>query len=339
MHTAARSFLLTCIAVTGMTCLAVSGFVIRRDPYWLLEGSNADRIRPALDTRMRFAKSVQLVQRAPRRILVGSSTVYRGLDPSVIDDELRTFNLGISSMRILEARHYVRHALRFAPVKEVILGLDFFMFDADRRTEAGFDPGLGRLESRSDDAFSSVLSWHALRDAWRTGASDVPTDGVWHRDGHKQTFPRSAESNAALLDSAKREYASMNPDLAPGLAELDGLITDCNERAVRLRIFITPVHSSYLSAMAAAGRKQDFERWKALVHELGIRKGTPIADMAISNPATDSPLSASTRYYIDPSHYSPLVGSAILHALGVPVRAEVRQVLAKDGLLWIGQRP
>mgnify|MGYP001090676857 CR=1 FL=1 len=337
MHAAARTLLTICLAFTGATGLAVATFVLQRDPYWVSTGEEIDRVRPALDTRTRFSKAVQLVVRAPRRVLVGSSTVYRGLDPAMIDDDVPTYNLGISSLRILEARHFVRHAIRFAPVEEVVIGLDFFMFDANRRFEPGFEPGLGGLDAGIDIGFASVWSWHALLDAWRTSDMGVPTDGVWRHNGHKYTFPRSAESNAALLESAKREYAAMDPALGPGLADLEGLIALCAEREVRLRIFLTPVHASYRAAIAAAGREEDFSRWKASVLALATRNGLVIADMALANPTVDSPLAATTRYYIDPSHYSPLVGAAILESLGLRVRRDVRDALAREGLLGIGK--
>lgn len=337
MHTGARTLLTVCLVFAGAACLAVATFVLHRDPYWVASRKETDRVRPALDTRTRFSKAVQLVARAPRRVLVGSSTVYRGLDPAMIDDDVPTYNLGISSLRILEARHFVQHALRFAPVEEVVLGLDFFMFDARRRAEPGFDPRLGGLDARIDITFASVWSGHALLDAWRTSGTGNPADGVWQYDGHKRTFPRTVESNAALLESAKREYAAMDPALGPGLAELEGLIALCVERGVRLRIFLTPVHTSYRAAIAAAGRAEDFARWKTGVLALATREGVVIVDMALSNPAIDSPLTATTRYYIDPSHYSPLVGAAILESLGLHVRPDVRDALAKEGLLGVGK--
>ena len=339
MLATARSLLLGYLAIASATCVAVATFVLPADPYWLVAGAQADRIRPALESRMRFAKTVQLIERAPRRVLIGSSTVYRGLDPEAIDDALPTFNLGISSLRILEARRYVQHATRFAPVEEVVLGLDFFMFDAARRSEPGFDAALGGLDASIGSVLASTLSWHALRDAWRVSGDAAPKDGIWQRNGHKRTFPRSAESNSALLESAAREYAAMNPDSGPGLAELEALITYCAERSVRLRIFFTPVHISYMNAIALAGRSDDFVRWKAAVIALGERHGQKIVDASLGNPAVVSPLAASSRHYIDPSHYSPLVGAAVLHALGLRVRQDLQQALASEGLLAIGAAP
>ena len=339
MIATARSLLLGYLTTASATCLAVATFVLPADPYWLVAGAQTDRIRPALDLRMRFAKTVQLIERAPRRVLIGSSTVYRGLDPETIDDGVPTFNLGISSLRILEARRYVQHATRFAPVEDVVLGLDFFMFDADRRTEPGFDAGLGSLDGSISSVIASTLSWHALQDAWRVSGEAGPQDGIWQRSGHKRTFPRSAGSNSALLESAKREYEAMNPDPGPGLAELEALIAYCAERSVRLRIFFTPVHTSYMNTIALAGRSDDFVRWKAAVIALGERHGQKIVDASLGNPAVVSPLAASSRHYIDPSHYSPLVGAAVLHALGLRIRPDLKEALASEGLLAIGAIP
>src|SRR5215216_3372894 len=99
------------IAVSAAYLLAAAGvmaFIVIADPYWLISKRTLRADSPVLDTQMRTAKALQLVFREKevplKVILLGSSTVYRGLNPSVLDYAPgEVYNLGISSLRMLEA--------------------------------------------------------------------------------------------------------------------------------------------------------------------------------------------------------------------------------------------
>src|SRR4051794_15441919 len=69
-------------------------WVFRRDPPWLAWTGGVNRF---LDLDMRRAKPLQLFVRSAETVLVGSSTVYRGIDPSDLVDGVG-YNLGLSSL-------------------------------------------------------------------------------------------------------------------------------------------------------------------------------------------------------------------------------------------------
>ena len=76
----------------------------------------------------RALKPVWLDQIRPRLVLVGSSRVRDGFDPTLIDPALstRSFNYGASSMTPYEARRFVQDALAQPSVTQVVVALDAF---------------------------------------------------------------------------------------------------------------------------------------------------------------------------------------------------------------------
>ena len=134
MTNAYRRFLV----LLTVTCVVTVGFAIAltryADPYWLSDARTLREDSPALDVQMRFSKALQLISReweVPLKVVfIGSSTVYRGLNPAALDYPAgAVYNLGISSLRMQEAKAYVQHLLLFSRPEMVLIGLDFFQFD------------------------------------------------------------------------------------------------------------------------------------------------------------------------------------------------------------------
>jgi len=76
----------------------------------------------------RTLKPVWLARIKPELVLVGTSRVRDGFDPTLIDPALKikSFNYGASSMTPYEARRFVQDALSQPSVKRVVVALDAF---------------------------------------------------------------------------------------------------------------------------------------------------------------------------------------------------------------------
>jgi len=72
-------------------------WIFRAHPPWLEITHGANRL---IDRQTRRAKILQAMTRNYTVALIGSSTVYHGLDPSDVDPQWRgrTFNVGISAL-------------------------------------------------------------------------------------------------------------------------------------------------------------------------------------------------------------------------------------------------
>ncbi len=298
------------------------------DPYWIWRETPPWQYSPGMELRMRFAKLLQVVERRPGLILVGSSTVYRGLDPALLAPDYRAYNLGISSLRIREAEAYIAHALRQAPVRVVVLGLDFFMFDSIRTVEEGFDPRLGKGDYLVRSRLAAVAGRDALDDAYsvvRHPREDP--DGSWQRNGFKRTFPRSAAAITEALQPQREFYEAIN--VAPdGLEPLARIARACRERGVVLKLYITPTHQKFLEVLHAAGKADEFKSWRESVASLARAHGVELWDFSGASRFAASPLDGSNPHFMDTTHFSPVLGAELMH--------EMRLQLAPQGASLIG---
>src|SRR3954471_4238740 len=123
----ARALVVSCALslAVGMAVTAAGDpyWVFRRHPPWLAWRGGVNRF---LDLDMRRAKPLQLFVRPAETVLVGSSTVYRGIDPSDLVDGAG-YNLGLSSL-MADELPAIADLLVARKVRRVVIGLDYFMF-------------------------------------------------------------------------------------------------------------------------------------------------------------------------------------------------------------------
>jgi len=305
-----------------IACIATSvAFVALVDPYWLWRGHDTSAYSPALDNRMRYVKSLHLLLRQPDVVLLGSSVVYRGLDPS--DTTLHSvYNLGISSLRIREAETYIRALLHWSRPSLIVLGVDYFAFDTVKKTEPGFDPGLADTDYPFKASFSAFLSATALSDAWRmVRITKQDDDGIWHRNGYKKTRPRTPAEIKDLLASTKSFFAATRID-ATELTALASIVKRTKKAGTRLILFVPPYHQSWIDAASGAGSNLDFDAWSEAVATFALEQGVELWDFARANPYATAPVGVGSKWYLDPSHFSPLLGRWIMQRIGIPLHED-----------------
>lgn len=338
MTNSINRYLTAYFVVFGALVFSGISFVLYMDPYALYRANPIELANSASDLRMRFVKGAQVVFRHTNLILLGSSTVYRGLDPSMLVG-VRAYNAGVSSLRMREVVHYVNHIQMVTSADRIILGLEFFMFDGAVQTESGFDPRLGTLEGALMHSIGAIFSRQAILDAWRQlRTHDRDKDGVWFPNGFKQTNPRSQDQNSSQLERAKSFYQKVNALLDEPYEDLRIVIRSCQARGIRMQLFFTPSHRSYVNVIEQAGRGEQYRLWRRRVTEIVGEEGGELYDMAIENPAIDVLLAGSNLHYIDPSHYSTAQGAAILAALGLQIDDNTNALVETLGLHRIGKR-
>lgn len=129
--------ILISLVLIPLSLIGLLNFVI--DPYGVFNTiviQNLNYVKPELDKHQRLVKSAYVINYKPQKVLMGSSTVLNGLNPSKIsiDKEIDTsYNLGISSVNMKEMKLYFEHLLLNQPeLKTVFLGLNFFMFNHNK---------------------------------------------------------------------------------------------------------------------------------------------------------------------------------------------------------------
>ncbi len=313
-------FALTALAIALAGLLAEGSFTAWTDPYWLWRANLSGPQNRVLDVKMRFAKAAQIITRDADVLFLGSSTVYRGLDPHSLDPSLRAYNLGISSLRIVEARAYLIYALLHLRLKTGGVGLNYFMFDSRTRFEPGFEPRLEQPGYGLVVLMTALFSLDALKDCFpdRDADAQARADGTWHADGFKSTNPRTPADVEHALETDRRSSGETIPD-ARAYQALRELIEAARHAQVPVKIYISPVHDR-LRALVSEGKVGQYAQWRRRVAAIARTEGAEFFDFSQDTGIARSPLDGHSGYFFDGLHFMPSVGNAILNRLGLPLR-------------------
>jgi len=320
-------YLKTLAASTAGAMILFACFNWTVDPYGIRESAprrsfNLNKV--AVGPRMRFAKALAISRRRPATLLLGTSRANIGLDPEspALAGAACVYNAGINSLRPLEARAFVEHAIRVGSLRRVIYGLDFFSFNARAAHEVDFNPNLLRGTIPLKGWYDACCSLSALGDS---------VDTVWQnmRNGDRVEFLpngfRRGEWYAEKYARGERDFESRLRGMIEGYlrtptlygdwvaetesvhptAEFARLVALCRESGVRLDLFISPASVYQWETLDKAGLWPEWEDWKrALAHV------APVWDFSGYNAVTER-----EKNYWDSSHYKKEIGDAILERI------------------------
>ncbi len=357
----ARRFGVAFFLLFALLVGAVGGFNRRIDPYNLFETRlSAAEVdwKPALDRHVRLWKAARLANGDIDAVLLGSSRTEYGLDPDhpvFRQRGLRPFNAGLPSATIYEVTRYFDHALLADPLKTVVIGIDFRMFDAAEAPESDFSetrlyrPGafgsLGSFADRWVTTFSADTlddSWtqlhhHALEDIdwpyypngqrhWTKQSQQVLAAGGWRRAfAIKSRIYLDELAGNALLPKAMAQGRDGRE--AP-FTSYRRLLAESYRHGIDLRVFISPGHAAECEIYRKAGFWAAMDEWKrALVRlhaEAAAAAGKPafpLVDFSCANAVTTEavpPMSDATtpmQGYWEFSHFRKELGDRVLFRL------------------------
>lgn len=351
-----RSFLKAFVLVFGVLIGLVASFNWFLDPFNLfgapkLHGINA--VKPRIQGYIRMLKAHQLINVRPHGLILGSSRAETGLDPEHpgwLPESRPVFNSALPSARIYELYHYLRHAHAQAGIRQVVVGLDEFMFDDNFRSEPGFE--LARLDvgprllpnpARIKDFLTALISYDAtsasidvLMGQNRPSPGYLP-DGsqdserrrelVMGKGGHFSAFQAALNSNLQSRDGiADLRYGARDGGEGDALKWFRALVHFCAEEHIDLYLFISPVHAQWLEAVSKFGKWEDSERWKrdlvrVVEAESAKADGKSKLELwdfsgfnAVSRERVPSSGDSTTemRWYWEASHYKRATGTLVL---------------------------
>lgn len=266
---------------------------------------------------------------------MGSSRVHDGMNPQhfLLQDPayMPVYNLGIDMDRIHESLQYLKHSLIHSEVKRVILGLDFFMFNAEQKVNFNFDRSLvGRKITIADYVSTSLLSRDALKDSIRTyKVSHSQPDreeflGNGYRPGNYVFYKLKKYpaihyyTNYIFLSSQPSKtkyYAAMSTDEGV-FADFEEILRICKSKNIDLKLYISPAHANLDGeGIAATGKWEMMVEWKRKVVMTADRYGVPLWDFSGYNSVTTEPVKTPMKYYWDSSHFTEFTSDLILRRI------------------------
>lgn len=304
-----------------------------RDPYWVFRDNppwtdNGAGVSRLFDVEMRKIKPLQIARTRPSTLLIGSSVVYRGIDPRHLATDTRsTYNAGISSLMADELPQLAALAAEFKSTRRVIISLDYFMFSG-LPPPPPLSPKIVSMVGRWELLVSTVLNLKAPFQLF--GSNRLRTEpGVWHANGFKETPDFDADLTRRI--SAAQNVAAM--DYRPqSLAYLDKALERLSAR--ELHVVLSPMSSTQRDLLRDGGRDAELAAWRRDVAIVAANHGLKLHDLIANHPFNDfDPNKGSSRYWLDTMHFKPEVGRWVLTQIGLvkAEESELRNPRLRDG--------
>jgi hypothetical protein len=309
---AAGTLVLGLALVVGRVVWFDAYWLFRETPPWLEATGGGNRL---LDRQTRRAKVLQALVRDYEIALVGSSTVYSGLDPRDVSPELRgrVFNVGISAVLADELPVVASVVASRSAVERVVLGLDYYMFSRRGSPSMQLARSLQTPVGRWNTFLGSLISEYALRDSFLEQVAGSDDPGPWTRDGFRVVPPLPAELTLRNDATRRRTTAAYDPDT---LALLERALSRFGDLSVT--IYLAPVSEAQRRIMAEFDLLDDFARWRADVARIAAARGLRFQDLAdLGVPYPFDPRHGSTEVWLDNLHYTPVLGRQILERVGL----------------------
>ena len=318
--------------VAGFALTAVINITI--DPYGLWRLVEIPGINSAKSHRRDqnyMFKAVDLMRQKPRVLLFGSSRAAFGLDPrhSAFDrlELAPVYNAALTGGHLYALRRYLEHAVyNNEGLELVIWGLDFFAFNENVRVAESFDEQrLVRSSLHYSDLASSVFSLDALKSSVNTVRSNISDPGfqaysplgqLTATDMARQVAQTGMidrfDQSVRLYLNGKTRMASYQ-DSSDAWGELDRILVLADEHDIKLRFFVSPVHTALLEVIHQRGLWLTYAEWLSRLSER-----ISFWDFALPSTITIEPIAEQMQNYWDVSHYRSNVGDIVLSRMLLP---------------------
>lgn len=324
------------LTLTAVLLAMIAGFNGFFDPYEVLGTPTIKRVNQVKrekDIQVRLFKTVAVNKIEVQSLFLGSSRTEFGLDTHhpALRHHQPGYNLAITGGNMYEVRRYFDHAIATQPeLKEIVLGIDFFMFNQVRENTPDFKEE--RLATRkwfvgevfAGDLFEILLSKPAIISSLKTLKNSFlrPNNpGFFYEDGRRN--PDSTIEQVYFNQSVIPRFRMVlkdflvRPDMygayqfSPDyLEDLQAIITTSQQRGIRLHLFISPSHALQWEAIRVAGLWSEFEDWKRAIVNL-----SPIWDFSGYNSMTTEAVQNPMKYYLESSHYRKELGDLVLNRM------------------------
>lgn len=319
-----NKFIFKFIIVSFLPVMSVGVFNYIVDPYDVFDTPNYFGInhdKPKKDSNDRQFKAIDITRIRPTTIIIGSSRAKQGIDPEhpTLAKDPSTYNLAINGPNVYEVRRYLEHAIANQPnLKEVILGIDFFMFNANLKNQPSFSEArLGIKHIAIGDAVNALFSIDTYHISQETIEASLKEPNKSDRFGENGFMPNRKFNDGNTkwrFEQAIKLYFQLHSTYELSdryLQDFQKIVTLCQEKNISLKVFISPAHATDLEAIRVTGKWQVMEQWQRKIANI-----IPVWDFSGYNSVTTESIKDVMKNYADNSHYSSSIGNYILDRLG-----------------------
>ncbi|AFZ36502.1 hypothetical protein Sta7437_2983 [Stanieria cyanosphaera PCC 7437] len=293
------------------------------DPYDIFNtpnylGINHEKIKK--DNNDRLFKAADIIRIKPKIILAGSSRTKQGLNPEhpVFEHQQSVYNLAINGPNFYEVRRYIEHAVANQPdLKEIVLGIDFFMFNNRLANQPSFSEQ--RLEKKqfiASDMINALFSLDTFDISRKTMDASQQTPDLNNYYGENGFMPNRNANDGKTdwrFEQSINLYFTLHSDYQFSdkyWSDFAQLVELCQQNNIELKVFISPAHATDLESIRLTQQWETFEQWKRKLVQL-----IPVWDFSCYNSVTTEAIAPTMSNYVDNSHYNPNIGNLILNRI------------------------
>jgi hypothetical protein len=332
---------------TAVALLTTVGLNILIDPYGLyqsprIKGLNA--VKTEVSSHQRLIKATGVETFKPGAIVLGTSRAMVGIDPYHPGwGAAPVYNLALPGCNVYEAFRYLQHTQAIQPLQQVVLMVDFFMFNAVAFPDTpDFDESIftvdveGKLQARGVGAKINILfSLDILFASLRTVKNQANDRLAIYLANGMEEPPHEAINIDGLRKqflSNENGYFNTNYDqFSFKIIQRDNwqiyqqLLKLAHQQGIVLHIAISPFHARLSETIAAKGIWGLFEQWKqqlaALNESVAVAQDKPpfpLWDFSGYNHYTTETVPAlgdretTMQWYWESSHYKKELGDLVL---------------------------
>ncbi|MGL5805707.1 MAG: hypothetical protein ACRC2R_15315 [Xenococcaceae cyanobacterium] len=301
------------LSLVGTFNLSIDPYDVFDTPNWL----GINHVKPKKDNNDRLFKASDLIRLKPTTLILGSSRTKQGIDPEhpALSSDRSTYNLAINGPNTYEIRRYLEHAIaNQSNIKEIVFGVDFFMFNATLKNQPSFSED--RLEKTHiviNDAINTLFSldtFYVSQATVEASLKEKNKDDIYGENGFMPNRTINDGNTKWRFDQSIELYFKLHSDYEFSdeyLAEFKKIVELCQQNKINLKVFISPSHATDMDAIRATGRWETMEKWKR-----EIVKIVPVWDFSGYNSVTTEPIKDVMKNYADNSHYTVPIGNLIL---------------------------
>ena len=264
----------------------------------------------------RFFKPLQVSSQQPDVVILGTSRVQVGLNLKTMPN---TYNFGIPGLKASELRGYGEHILADTHAKRLIIGLDFFTFDDSQTVSGSYLLAVLGKNALLRAIPETLFSYNTLNQSRKTFRSSYKRKPTLHqRNGHYQLPMPSGRPPEEIVLNALKQFTSSGgayqgaKQIDRSLNELNLLLRSAKTKGVKVDLFISPTHATFMEAMDMLNLWRVYENWKQQLTKIAGAHKVVLWDFGGYTKLTTITLANSQNTFFEGSHYLPSIGSQLI---------------------------
>ncbi|QPJ65207.1 MAG: hypothetical protein G3M78_07315 [Candidatus Nitrohelix vancouverensis] len=332
-------------------CVAQSFAVVALATWWVnpyslyREVESDPQAAVWLSKQLRLAKGFYARALKPQGIALGASTSQLAIDvdhPGWNADAQPRYNLSFPGAYMYENLRYYQHARALAPVKQILLGLDFVAFNIFAPLSDDYRDAMIAADAngapRKDDFHVNAVALVSLDAVTASQKKALAGKRGTHYSNGRE-IPEETEERrwrSAMLGSATGFITRLllpppahrfcledaNGD-NPNFEYLETLLKTAQADGADLRLYIQPAHATLLEALAELGYLETYMDWErkltALVERVNASASDstpiPLWDFSAYSAFTAETLpqdeATPMQWYWDVGHYKKELGDRV----------------------------